>query len=108
MFLKLYSTTANILFTEILFILLTIGCSPRTSPPHTTTPTFSKFLPPTWTATITFTSSPTIISTFTQTITPTMAPTSTPTITQTLPPSLTPLPTVSFDSAGQAFEVLLA
>lgn len=89
-------------------ILLVISCSPATSISVTPTPTFSKFLPPTWTATVTLT--PTITKTITQTIIPTLSPT----VTQTLSPSLTPLPslpplpTISFDRLMAKFEALIA
>lgn len=99
------SITAKFL---VVSMILISGCGKMQSIDESPTPTFSRFLPPTWTPSITLTPTTTLIPTVTKTLTPTIAPSSTPTITQTLPPSLTLLPTIPLDRLDLEFEILLA
>ena len=70
----------KIFLAGIFIIFLMVSCSPASSMSVTQTPTFSKFLPPTWTPTITLTPTETI----------------TPTSSSTLPPTNTAMPTFSY------------
>lgn len=94
----------------VLMSLFFGGCSPATPAPVSPTATFSKQLPPTWTASVTVT--PTITPTPSKTLTPTRTqpPTSTPTIYQTSAPTLTKTvpPTVNTTKAARKSETLLA
>jgi hypothetical protein len=94
----------------VLTILLFGGCSPASSMPVPPTPTFSKYLPPTWTASVTVT--PTITLTPGKALPPTktQVPGSTPTIYQTPAPTLTKAlsPTRSYNELIRKFEALLA
>jgi len=91
----------------ISFILIS-GCSTTQSIITSPTPTFSNFLPPTWTPPITSTPTTTLTPTATKTMTQSLTPSFTSIITQTSAPSLIPLPTIPFDSLTLEFEILLA
>lgn len=73
------------------------GCVTAPSPSTSPTPTFSKFLPPTWTPTNTVASTVTLMPT--QTLSPT------PTLTTI--PSLTPLATLEADGAQKKLEYMI-
>lgn len=86
------------------------GCSPAASTPVSPTPTFSRHLPPTWTASATVAPTLTLTPSKTSTPTKTQPPTFTPTVYKTPAPTLTEVlpPTMSYKEIIRKSEALLA